>query len=570
MNLQDLFAFNELLLRVQEGDAGAEECRRLNGWLRDDPDAMAHYLEHIDICTEISRYGGKNLSLPIFEEPDEEGFSILKEVVEQDIEIQEEAFREKELKRIRQIADDKLRDSLQQASLPAAGNAESPKESRIRNYLHEQKQRFRRPVLILAACVAISLLGYFVYDRFLDASPRLQYASHATVVRDGQTLPAQNIRRLKTGDLVKTGVGGSARIYYRTEKTSFHLEENTHFAVVSREKGKKYHLIHGRIDAVIAPQSPDMPLTIETDYGRNRVLGTDFQLAANPLGTCLAVRSGCVQLSRTDDGRSVIVDSGRYTFAAEAVEFTTRPFREDMDLSSNYWRVRPHATGSRSIAMEAIGASRQANVEYYFACISGEGHDSGWQRHSFYEDKNLRPDTEYTYQMKVRYASGDTASDTLSFVVAARTTDAITLEAEAGEIMGALRIGHDAAAGAGRYIYSLEQHKPGDFNYLSTRNNQLFHRFNVKYAGYYHIRSWCQVPDMKRKSVFVTIDNHFPQDWLWDIAPAGVYSLDYVNDRDRADPVNVWLDKGEHTITFNFRQSGIYLDWFELEQMPIQ
>ena len=66
------------------------------------------------------------------------------------------------------------------------------------------------------------------------------------------------------------------------------------------------------------------------------------------------------------------------------------------------WAQSPHATGDASIAMTATTATDPSGVEYYFTCTSGEGHDSGWQKNSTYEDTNLAPDSEYTYIVAAR------------------------------------------------------------------------------------------------------------------------------------------------------------------------
>jgi hypothetical protein len=66
------------------------------------------------------------------------------------------------------------------------------------------------------------------------------------------------------------------------------------------------------------------------------------------------------------------------------------------------WAQLPHATGDASIAMTATTATDPSGVEYYFTCTSGEGHDSGWQKNSTYEDTNLAPETEYTYTVTAR------------------------------------------------------------------------------------------------------------------------------------------------------------------------
>ncbi len=64
------------------------------------------------------------------------------------------------------------------------------------------------------------------------------------------------------------------------------------------------------------------------------------------------------------------------------------------------WATAPYATGSSSISMTATTASDASGVEYYFACVAGGGHNSGWQDSPTYTDTGLSPDTQYTYQVK--------------------------------------------------------------------------------------------------------------------------------------------------------------------------
>ncbi len=72
--------------------------------------------------------------------------------------------------------------------------------------------------------------------------------------------------------------------------------------------------------------------------------------------------------------------------------------------SSTKWQMSPTASGSTSVKM-AAPASTHRGVAYYFECISGGGHDSGWQSSSIYEDTGLTAGKSYTYRFKMRDAS---------------------------------------------------------------------------------------------------------------------------------------------------------------------
>ena len=63
------------------------------------------------------------------------------------------------------------------------------------------------------------------------------------------------------------------------------------------------------------------------------------------------------------------------------------------------WRTEPYATSRTAVEMAATIAESTDNsgVEYYFQCISHEGHDSGWQDDPNYTDTGLTAGTEYSY-----------------------------------------------------------------------------------------------------------------------------------------------------------------------------
>ncbi len=52
---------------------------------------------------------------------------------------------------------------------------------------------------------------------------------------------------------------------------------------------------------------------------------------------------------------------------------------------------------------------------------------------------------------------------------------------------------------------------------------------------------------------------------MWDVLQNTSYQKDYVNDRDGADPVEVWLPAGENTVSVYLREDGTRLDSIELE-----
>ena len=65
-------------------------------------------------------------------------------------------------------------------------------------------------------------------------------------------------------------------------------------------------------------------------------------------------------------------------------------------------KVEVQTPSPTDITMEAAAAVDASPVEYYFTCISGGGHDSGWQDSPRYTDTGLTPGAKYTYTVKVR------------------------------------------------------------------------------------------------------------------------------------------------------------------------
>ncbi len=69
------------------------------------------------------------------------------------------------------------------------------------------------------------------------------------------------------------------------------------------------------------------------------------------------------------------------------------------------WQLCPYALDASSITMTASTASDENGVEYYFDCVSGAGHDSGWQSGPVYTDTGLAANTTYQYAVRVRDGS---------------------------------------------------------------------------------------------------------------------------------------------------------------------
>ena len=102
-----------------------------------------------------------------------------------------------------------------------------------------------------------------------------------------------------------------------------------------------------------------------------------------------------------------VVNFADYTLFVEnyGVSDTTPPEPDPMT-----WAVAPNSIGPTSIYMAATTAYDNATgpyVEYYFECVSGGGHDSGWDPCSTYTDTGLVRGIEYGYRVKARDTSSN-------------------------------------------------------------------------------------------------------------------------------------------------------------------
>jgi hypothetical protein len=91
-----------------------------------------------------------------------------------------------------------------------------------------------------------------------------------------------------------------------------------------------------------------------------------------------------------------ITDRGAHEYQPAGSD-TTPPTPNPMTFATV-----PYAASCSSITMTASTAADSSGVEYYFACVSGGGHDSGWQYAPTYTDTNLFAGAQYSYTVKAR------------------------------------------------------------------------------------------------------------------------------------------------------------------------
>ncbi|MFN8442306.1 MAG: hypothetical protein U0175_16100 [Caldilineaceae bacterium] len=143
------------------------------------------------------------------------------------------------------------------------------------------------------------------------------------------------------------------------------------------------------------------------------------------------------------------------------------------------------------------------------------------------------------------------------------TCTGLRQEAESGILTGTFVVGDDPAASGGHYIYA----PTGSGNYYNGPNPQqrAEYCFSVPLTGTYNIYVTSYAEDSLSDSFYAQVDGQPSSGYLWDIYPISEYIKDYVNDRFLADPVEVQLSPGPHTVTVYIREDGTRLDTLELK-----
>ena len=164
--------------------------------------------------------------------------------------------------------------------------------------------------------------------------------------------------------------------------------------------------------------SSDLVISV-TDSAQVSVSGS--ALTINPTADLIPGKSYALQISATAvadlSGNPFpgIADNTTWNFTA------TSPDNSPPTPDPIYWATPPTAISSTAITMAATAASDSNGVEYYFSCISGGGHNSGWQIGATYTDTGLLPDTTCTYTVKARDSSLSANQGNTSAPVSATT-----------------------------------------------------------------------------------------------------------------------------------------------------
>ena len=169
---------------------------------------------------------------------------------------------------------------------------------------------------------------------------------------------------------------------------------------------------------------------------------------------------------------------------------------------------------------------------YYFAATS-------------YNTSNI----ESNYSEEVVYRIPVTSNNNALVSNSTQTSGTILFEAEDGSIGGPMSIASDKNASTGGYISVPNG---------AGRQGYAQYKFSISEPGEYLIWGRVLAANGEDNSFFVSIDGG--ESSLWDTQISSNWIWDQVSDRNGADPVVYFLDKGEHTLLIEQREDGTKID----------
>ena len=142
----------------------------------------------------------------------------------------------------------------------------------------------------------------------------------------GNVIEALENGRLLTGGTIETrSVNSFVELRFRDNST---LSISGGAVLTLADDGqKKLYLRSGILSAEVKKQQEQYPMIVVTPAARLEVLGTRFDVMANPERSKISVRQGLVRAVRMSDGKSVNVAGGHSAIASTEVEsdFLSRP-----------------------------------------------------------------------------------------------------------------------------------------------------------------------------------------------------------------------------------------------------
>ncbi len=211
------------------------------------------------------------------------------------------------------------------------------------------------------------------------------------------------------------------------------------------------------------------------------------------------------------------------------------------DATVRLWATTGELNG---IAVNDVGISRWTGSAWTILTASaGNGTSGGWA-----------------------YVEADT-DDFGQFLISGQQTPptcaGLTQEGESGALSGLVGVGSDPLASGGSYVAM----QPGSTPIYSGPNpaHRATYCVTITTPGTYQIAADIYAANNLTDSYYVTVDGTPASGYLWDTHHSTSYATDLVSDRGGANPIEITLTAGDHTIDFYAREPDTRLDTFELQ-----
>ena len=232
------------------------------------------------------------------------------------------------------------------AALGNSGKSNNDTEQTV----HQRKWLSRdstRAFVLLTSLVIVFLLGFIAFQppdetrvaTITGLSGSLQWTGDGGVVS----------HELQVGDHLSGGTieGLAPDSWFElrfTDGSTVSISGNS-MLTFSETDQKHLRLREGNMTAEVTPQPKDRPMLVFTRSAMLEVLGTKFEVEAEPWSTVLNVDSGKVRLKRLSDGEEVHVAAQQRVVSSEGSILRTEPIPE----STSSWTSRIQESGERML-----------------------------------------------------------------------------------------------------------------------------------------------------------------------------------------------------------------------------
>lgn len=175
-----------------------------------------------------------------------------------------------------------------------------------------QKSKSSSFLSIAPVAIAAALILVFVF--WISARSANSIATIRSVqgevlwMGDGGSLSEPRPGQRITGGTIKTLSADAWSVVEFLDGSAITVVGQSEMTLAKDDEGRKVvTLNHGAVSADVERQPKDLPMIVRTPAAEIEVLGTQFNVDAEPLQTRLAVNEGLVRLMRLSDGETVDV-----------------------------------------------------------------------------------------------------------------------------------------------------------------------------------------------------------------------------------------------------------------------